>query len=262
MTSELSFRLHETQRFIQAILSSQDGRRFLFNHLFNVLVLALVVLLAISIVLFGLFEGMVLRRRTMVLTLGMLTTLLVIVPMATMPFFSFKDVFHRLVAFFNRQGLFTHLSDHVFYRQTAKGEINLHLAKAHAVLAEKHRLLSCNTQPTQNISRQLAFSLGRSIRDAVRISKELVSSGRLKPDQKIVGATYGYLFGAAKSKLKLQRYIPSRWSRLSSGLFYRIGALHAVYMYFIIHDKLPPSFDPVYFMATVGDVIGNKIQGA
>ncbi|SFB98568.1 hypothetical protein SAMN05660443_1003 [Marinospirillum celere] len=258
MASEITFRLRETQRFLVAILSSQDGRKFLVNHLLNSLVLAILVLVALSLALFGLFQGMILGRRTLVLSLGMLVTLLVVVPLATMPFFSFKDVINRCVSFFNQRGLFMHLSDHVFYRQTAKGDISLHLAKAHAVLTEKHRLLADKAEIPQNISRQLSFSLGRSIRDAVRLSKQLVSSGSLKRDQKIVGATYGYLFGAAKSKLKLQRHEPKRFSRLVSGIFYRFGALHAVFMYFIIHDKLPPSFDPVYFMATVGDVIGSK----
>lgn len=259
MASELIFRLRETQRFLAAVLGSHQGRRFLFQHLLNTLILALLVLIALSLVLFGLFEGMLLKRRTLVLSLGMLVTLLVVVPMATMPFFSFKDVINRCVSFFNQRGLFTHLSDHVFYRKTAKGEISLHLAKAHNVLAEKHQLLlSRKPELPQNISRQLSFSLGRSIRDAVKLSKQLVSNGSLKSDQKIVGATYGYLFGAAKSKLKLQRYRPSWLPRLFSGIFYRFGALHAVFMYFIIHDKLPPSFDPVYFIATVGDVVGSK----
>ena len=44
-----------------------------------------------------------------------------------------------------------------------------------------------------------------------------------------------------------------------SGVFYRYGALHAAFMYFIIHDRLPPSFDPVYFMAQVGDLVGNRV---
>jgi len=259
MASELTFRLRETQRFLMAVMSSHQGRKFLVHHLLNTLVLALLVLVALSLVLFGLFEGMLLRRRTLVLSLGMLVTLLAVVPMATMPFFSFKDVINRLVSYFNRRGLFTHLSDHVFYRMTAKGDISLHLAKAHTVLAEKHQLL-LHKKPELpvNISRQLSFSLGRSIRDAVKLSKQLVSNGSLTNDQKIVGATYGYLFGAAKSKLKLQRYRPAWFSRLFSGIFYRFGALHAVFMYFIIHDKLPPSFDPVYFIATVGDVVGSK----
>lgn len=259
MASDVAFRLRETRRFLLAVMTSHQGRRFLLNHLLNTILLALMLLLALCLVLFGLFEGMLLRRRTLVLSLGMLITLLAVVPMATMPFFSFKDVMNRLVSYFNRKGLFTHLSEHVFYRQTARGEISLHLAKAHSILAEKHRLLA-NKKPELpvNISRQLSFSLGRSIRDAVKLSKQLVSNGSLKTEQKIVGATYGYLFGAAKSKLKLQRYRPGWFARLFSGIFYRFGALHAVFMYFIIHDKLPPSFDPVYFMATVGDVIGNK----
>ncbi len=258
MTSEISFRIQEMQRFLAAIVSSREGLRFLLSHLINSLVLAVFVLLAMTLLLFGLFEGMLLRRRTLVLTLGMLVTLLVIVPLATMPFFSFKDVINHCVSFFNRRGLFTHLSDHVFYRKTAKGEISLHLAKAHSVLKEKHRLLAAKSEVPQNVSRQLAFSLGRSIREAVRLSKQLVTSGSLKPDQKIVGATYGYLFGAAKSKLKLRRHQPNWFSRLFGGVFYRFGAIHAVFMYFVIHDKLPPSFDPVYFIATVGDVIGDK----
>ncbi|SFX73484.1 hypothetical protein [Marinospirillum alkaliphilum] len=256
MASELVFRLDQTRRFLTAILSSKEGRHFLVYHLLNTLMLALLVLAALSLLLFGLFEGMILKRRTLVLTFGMLTTLLVVVPMATMPFFSFKDVVHRCVSFFNRRGLFTHLSEHVFYRRTAGGHINLHLAKAHAVLAEKHRLVLKKAEG--NVSRQLAFSLSRSIRDAVRISKEQVQNGSLRTDQKIIGATYGYLFGAAKSKLRLQRHQPGWISRCTNGVFYRFGALHAVFMYFIIHEKLPPSFDPVYFMATVGDVVGSK----
>jgi len=259
MASELVFRLRETQRFLLAVMTSHQGRRFLLHHLLNTMLLAVMLLVALCLLIFGLFEGMLLRRRTLVLSLGMLITLLAVVPMATMPFFSFKDVMNRLVGYFNRKGLFTHLSEHVFYRKTAKGEISLHLAKAHSILAEKHQLV-LNKKPELplNISRQLSFSLGRSIRDAVKLSKQLVSNGSLKSEQKIVGATYGYLFGAAKSKLKLQRYQPGWFARLFSGIFYRFGALHAVFMYFIIHDKLPPSFDPVYFMATVGDVIGNK----
>ncbi|MBE0506925.1 MAG: hypothetical protein IBX50_09440 [Marinospirillum sp.] len=259
MTTPFAFRIYETHRFLKAVLSSRQGIGFLFSHLLNTLLLALVVLLIISLMLFGLFEGMILRRRTLVLSLGMLSTLLIVVPMATMPFFSFKDVINRCVIFFSRKGFFTHLSEHVFYRLTLGGHINLHLATAHRVLAEKHRLMAHKTESTNNVSRQLAFSLGRSIRDAVKISRELVKSGRLKADQKIVGATYGFLFGAASSKLKLQRHQPSLITRSISGIFYRFGALHAVFMYFIIHDKLPPSFDPVYFMSTVGDVVGSKV---
>ncbi|ADU65004.1 hypothetical protein LGV61_01140 [Desulfurispirillum indicum] len=262
MASHILFRLRETLRFLVALFSSRTGRGFIAVYLLNILVLALVVLLGFSALLFGLFEGMVLRRRTMMLSLGTLVTLLVTVPLITMPFFSFKDVIDRFVNLVTRRRLFVHLSDHVFYRPTVSGHISLHLAKAHAILDEKYRLLCAAPQGTSQISRQLAISLGRSIRDAVRLSRDLVEKGRLKKEQLIVGATYGYLFGAAKSKLGLRRHQPSWFQRLFSDLFYRFGALHAVYMYFIIHDSLPPSFDPVYFMASIEDVVGtNSSEG-
>lgn len=260
VTSELAFRLQETKRFLAAILLSTEGRKFLIGHLLNTLLLAFVLLLSFFIIIFGLYEGFQLRRRTLAVSFSVLFTLLIIIPMASMPFFSYKDIVNRISRLVFRRDLFTNLSNHVFYRQSRDGEITLHLAKAHSVLAEKHQLLCQKSVAIKrrNISRELAFSLAKSIREAVRFSKDLVKSGRLKTDQKIVGATYGYLFGAAKSKLKLKRIQPGWFKRYIGHIFYRFGALHAVFMYFVIHDKLPPSFDPVYFKATVGDVIGTR----
>ena len=260
MNSDLSFRCSEALRFVKAMLASPDGRRIIVAHFLNAMLLAAMALGAIVFALFGLFEGLTLRRRTLVMTFGALFTLSSLMPLATMPFFSFKDVFDRFVWRLTRRRLFVNLSQHVFYRPTWNGDISLHLAKAHALLAEKHRLVSQTpADRLKNTSRELGLSLARSIRDAVRRSRELVSRGRLRPDQRIIGATYGYLFGAAGSKLRLRRYEPVWWSRSISNVFYRYGALHAVFMYFIIHDKLPSSFDPVYFMAQVGDMVGDKV---
>ncbi|WP_343067181.1 hypothetical protein [Desulfurispira natronophila] len=238
-----------------AVLRTRSGRAFLAIYTLNAFLLALIMLLGLSVLLFGLFEGMVLRRRTMLMSLGMLVTMLVTVPLLSMPFFSFKDIVNHCIHFFVRRRLFVNLSDHVFYRPTINGNISLHLAKAHAILSQKHQLMLSNPGPKSNISRQLAISLSRSIRDAVRLSRDLVENGRLRKEQMIVGATYSYLFGAAKSKLGLQRHKPAWPSRLLSNIFYRLGALHAVYMYFIIHDSLPTSYDPVYFMASIEDVV-------
>lgn len=258
MASELAFRLHETKRFLGAVLLSSEGRTFLMGHIVNTLLLALVVLIIFLVILFGLYDGFQLRRRSLAVSFSVLFSLLIIVPMASMPFFSYKDLVNFISRLILRRNVFTNLSSHVFYHQSRGGEITLHLAKAHSVLAEKHQLM-CQKAVVikrRNISRELAFSLARSIRDAVRLSKNLVESGRLKTDQKIVGATYDYLFGAAKSKLKLKRIHPGWFKRYIGHIFYRFGALHAVFMYFVIHDKLPHSFAPVYFKATVGDVIG------
>ena len=174
--------------------------------------------------------------------------------MAAMPFFSFKDLTNRMSRLILKRDIFTSLSQHVFYHQARDGAITLHLAKAHLVLAEKHQLYSQSKRLTSK--RELSLSIAKSIREAVRLSKLLVKNGQLNSNQKIVGATYGYLFGSAKSKLKLKRIQPDWFKRYIGHIFYRFGALHAVFMYFIINDKLPPSFDPIYFKSTVGDVIG------
>jgi len=261
MAAELSFRCAETVRFVGAMVSSPDGRRIMLTHIVNAMLLALMLLLAVVLAVFGLFEGMTFRRRTLALGFGALFTIATLLPLATMPFFSFKDVFDRFTWRLTRRRLFVNLSKHVFYRPTWDGGISLHLAKAHKLLGEKHELLSAPAVSggLVNTSRTLGISLARSIRDAVRRSRRLVSRGWLKPEQRITGATYGYLFGAAKSKLGLQRHQPAWWSRAFSGVFYRYGALHGVFMYFIIHDRLPSSFDPVYFMAQVGDLVGDKV---
>ncbi|KAA0875480.1 hypothetical protein [Nitrincola tapanii] len=256
MSSDLLFRCREIQRFLKAIILSAPGRRILWRHLLNSLVLTAMILSGLLVAFFGFFEGFLPRRRTLLACFSALYTFLVIMPLATMPFFSFKDLFDRLAQRCMRRRLFYDLSQHVFYRTHRNGQISLHLAKAHSLLAEKHHLLSDTAGRTRNISRHLAGSLARSIREAVHLSRQLVGSGKLKPDQKITGATYSYLFGAAKSKLGLKRCQPSGWSGWLSGVFYRYGALHAVFMYFVIHDQLPPEFDPVYFMAQVSDVIG------
>lgn len=256
--SELAFRLHELSNFISAMLSTGQGRRIIFTHLINALILSTMVLGVLLLVLFGLFEGMMPRRRTMATSLSGFFLFFTLLPL-TMPFFSFKELFNRLVWRLTRRRLFIDLSRHVFYHPTWNGDISLHLAKAPSLLAEKYRLLTGHTSgKLKNTSRELGISIARSIRDAVRRSRHLVDLGRLKPEQRIVGATYGYLFGAAKSKLRLRRHQPALWSRLFGGVFYRYGAMHAVFMYFIIHDSLPPSFDPVYFIASVGDVIGGR----
>ncbi|MBE0492880.1 MAG: hypothetical protein IBX48_00920 [Thiomicrospira sp.] len=256
MKGELTFRLHETTRFLKAVLLSSQGRKFLVGHIFNTLLLAFVLVISFGIVLIGLYDGFQIRRRTLAVSFSILFTLLIIVPMAVMPFFSFKDLTNRINRFIFKRDFFTSLSHHVFYHQARDGEITLHLAKAHSVLAEKHQLF--NQSNRQTVRRELSLSIAKSIREAVRISKDLVKNGRLKSDQKIVGATYGYLFGAAKSKLKLKRIQPAWFKRYIGNIFYRFGALHAVFMYFVINDKLPPAFDPVYFKSTVGDVIGTK----
>ncbi|WP_429885897.1 hypothetical protein [Geoalkalibacter halelectricus] len=258
MVADLTFRWRETQRFLAAILTSSQGRGFLFAHALNSLLLAVLVWLALSLALFGMLEGYVMRRRMMALSLGSLFVFLTVLPLATMPFFSFKDVCNRFVRILTRRRLFVNLSRHVYFRPTLSGDISLHLAKAHTVLAEKRQLLTSGALLGQNPSRQLACSLARSIRDAVRRARRLVRNGMLQPQQQIVGATYGYLFGAAKSKLRLRRRQPSRFSRFFNGIFYRYGALHAVYMYYIIHDRLPAAFDPVYFVASVGEVVRGK----
>ena len=258
MRSELAFRCRELGNFIAAMLSSSQGRRIVLTHLLNALILAVMVLGLVVALLFGLFEGLIPRRRTLAFSLSGLFLFFTLLPL-TMPFFSFKELFNRLFWRLARRRLFINLSRHVFYRPTWNGHISLHLAKAHSLLAEKYRLAASHSgDRIRNNSRELGMLLARSIRDAVRRSRRLVSHGRLKPEQRITGATYGYLFGAAKSKLRLRRHQPAWWSRLLSGVFYRYGAMHAVFMYFIIHDSLPPSFDPVYFVASVGDVIGTK----
>ncbi len=260
MTSDLKFRCGEALRFARAIATSRDGRRILLTHLATASLLALLMLAALVVGLFGFFDGLTLRRRTLVLGFAGLFAVSALMPLATMPFFSFKDVFDRLVRRLARRRLFVNLSRHVFYRPTWNGHLALHLAKAHALLEEKHRLLAApRAGALKNAGRELGLSLARSIRDAVRRSRRLVSRGRLRPEQQIVGATYSYLFGAAGSKLRLRRREPAWWSRVLSGLFYRYGALHAVFMYFIIHDRLPQSFDPVYFIAQVGDLVGDKV---
>lgn len=259
MNNELTFRLHETRQFLKAITLSSEGRKFLISHLFNTFLLTFVVITSIFIVLLTLHEGVQLRRRSLAISFSILFIMLVIIPMITMPFFSFKDVTNKVSRALFKREFFTNLSAHVFYHQSRKGEITLHLAKAHSILEEKYRLLTNHQVKTarKNISRDLALSISRSIRDAVRLSKDFVKNGRLKSDQQIVGATYGYLFGAAKSKLKLNRIEPGWFKRYVGNIFYRFGALHAVFMYFVINEKLPPSFDPVYFHARVGDVIGS-----
>ncbi|WP_044409096.1 hypothetical protein [Thiomicrospira microaerophila] len=261
MRSELSFRLHETQRFLKAIVFSVEGRRFLVSHLISTLLLTLILVASFIAVILTLHEGFHIRRRTVVLSFSILFFSLSIVPMLTMPFFSFKDITNKISHFLFKNNFFTNLSSHVFYHQSRNGQITLHLAKAHSVLAEKYRLIKKqkikkDSMDKHRISRDLALSIAKSIRDAVRLSKEYVQAGRLKTDQVIVGATYGYLFGTAKSKLKLNRIEPGWFKRYIGNIFYRFGALHAVFMYFVINDKLPPSFDTVYFNARVGDVIG------
>lgn len=261
MNSAVVFRCREAGRFVLAMVRCRDGRRMLWSHVFNAMLLAFIALLALIVTLFGLFDGLTLRRRTLVVGFGTMVTISSLLPLLTMPFFSFKDVFDRMVWRLTRRRLFVNLSRHVFYRSTWGGDISLHLAKAPHLLAEKYRIVSARAADggLRNTGRELGLSLARSIRDAVRRSRRLVSRGKMRPEQRIVGATYGYLFGAAKSKLRLQRYTPALWSRAVSGVFYRYGALHAAFMYFIIHDRLPPSFDPVYFMAQVGDLVGDKV---
>ncbi|WP_416884841.1 hypothetical protein [Marinospirillum sp.] len=278
MTSSFLFRLDEMRRFIKTLLTQQQGRRFLIHYFGNALMLSLFLLVALSLVLFGLFESLLIRKRTFVLSLGMLATLVVVLPLATMPFFSSKDLLNQLARLFRRQQVFQHLNTHVFYRQSANGSISLHLAKAHTLLSEKHRLLLQAREnfrakalpvPTldkkdhhrlpasiQTINKHLAISLARSIRDAVKLTKERVQQGIFRPEQKITGATYAYLFGTAKSKLGLKRHQPGWFQGFVSNLFYRLGAMHALFMYFVIHEQLPQSFDPVHFIATVGEVIG------
>ena len=264
MRSELSFRLHETQRFLKAIAFSSEGRRFFVSHLISTLLLTLVLVASFIVVVLTLYEGFHIRRRTVVLSFSILFFSLSIIPMLTMPFFSFKDITNKISHFLFKNTFFTDLSSHVFYHQSRNGQITLHLAKAHSVLAEKYRLIksqkvkkdSKESTDKHRISRDLGLSIAKSIRDAVRLSKEYVQTGRLKTDQVIVGATYGYLFGTAKSKLKLNRIEPGWFKRYIGNIFYRFGALHAVFMYFVINNKLPPSFDTVYFNARVGDVIG------
>jgi len=258
MISEVGFRLSETKRFLSAVVGSSEGRSFLFSYFVNILVLAFLVMAGVSAVLYALFEGLVFNRRELAFKYSLLVTMLITIPLVTMPFFSFKDVIDRFVQLLTRRRLFTYLSPHVFYRPTINGNISLHLAKAHEILAEKYTIVVAKPQTADKISRQLAISIGHSIRDAVKFSKIQVETGLMRADQQIVGATYGYLFGAAKSKLRLRRRQPSFLSRIFSGVFYRFGALHAVYMYFIINDRLPPSFDPVYFIASVGDVVGSR----
>lgn len=233
----------------------------LWTHLFNAMLLALLASLALIVTLFGFFDGLTLRHRTLALGFGTLVTISSLLPLFTMPFFSFKDVFDRVAWRLARRRVFVNLSRHVFYRPTWRGDISLHLAKAHSLLADKYRIVSASADGSRPkpTGRELGLALARSIRTAVRRSRRLVSRGTIRPEQRIVGATYGYLFGAAKSKLGLQRYTPTWWSRAMSGVFYRYGALHAAFMYFIIHDRLPPSFDPVYFMAQVGDLVGNRV---
>lgn len=256
MTAELSFRIREIRRFLLVIFSSAAGRRILMIHLLNTLALAGMILMGIVLAFFALFDGYLPSRRDLSTTFLSLYLFLLVMPLATMPFFSFKDLFNSLAHRLTRRRLFNDLSQHVFYRKNRNGSITLHLAKAHTLLHEKHCLLKETAGKTSNISRQLATSLARSIRDAVQLSRQLVGKGQLQPDQPIVGATYSYLFGAARSKLGLKRIPPSRWTGWFSGIFLRYGVLHAVFMYFVIHEQLPPEFDPVYFMAQVSDVIG------
>lgn len=259
MYSNFVFRLREALRFVGVMLRTHDGRRMLVSHVFSAMLLALMVFLAIIVAVFGLFDGLTLRRRTLAMGFGSMVTISSLLPLATMPFFSFKDVFDQLVRRLTRRRLFVNLSQHVFYRATWRGEISLHLAKAPHLLAEKYRLsLRTGPQALKSTSRELGLSLARSIRDAVRHSRRLVKRGCIRPEQKIVGATYGYLFGAARSKLGLRRYTPVWWRRAFSGVFYRYGALHAAFMYFIIHDRLPPTYDPVYFMAEVSDLVRSR----
>lgn len=255
--SELSFRWQELSHFIGTIFSSAQGRRIVLAHLLNALILSLMLFAMVVLVLFGLFEGMIPRQRTLSLGLGGLFIFLTLLPLS-MPFFSFKELFDRLLWRLTRRRLFINLSRHVFYRTSWNGHMSLHLAKAHTLLEEKYRLLAQDKGRLRNTRRELGLSLARSIRDAVRRSRRLVNRGRIKPEQRITGATYGYLFGAAKSKLRLRRHQPAWWSRLFSGVFYRYGAIHAIFMYFIIHNRLPNSLDPVYFIASVGDVIGGS----
>ncbi len=258
--SDFAFRCREALRFVAAMASSRDGRRIIVAHVVNATLLAGMLVIALVLALFGLFEGLTLRRRTLVLSFSALVVGSALLPLLTMPFFSFKDVFDRCIHKLTRRRLFVSLSKHVFYRPTRDGGLSLHLAKAHALLAEKYQLVSAEpVGRIGNTSRLLGMSLARSIRDAVRRSRRLVLRGWLRPEQRITGATYGYLFGTAGSKLRLKRCQPPWWSRIFSSVFYRYGALHAVFMYFIIHDKLPASFDPVYFIAQVGDLVGDKV---
>ncbi len=258
--TDLTFRRHETLRFLVAITTSSHGRGFFYSHMLSALVLSLLVCLGVSLALFGMLQGYMMRWYMLLVCLGFLFALLSFLPLATMPFFSFKDVLDRCVRTMIRRRLFINLSSHVFFRPTFAGHISLHLAKAHRVLGEKHLLLMTGTLQGQNASRQLAHSLRRSIRVAVRQARNLARKGIIKPHQQVVGATYAYLFGAAESKLRLRRRHPPKLARLFGGVFYRYGALHAVYMYFIIHDRLPLAFDPVYFVASVDDLIAAKNQ--
>lgn len=259
MNTELSFRVHETKRFLKVITLSAQGRKFLVSHLLSTLMLTLVLIASFVFVMLTFYEGFQIRRRTLSVYFSLVFFVLVTIPMLTMPFFSFKDLSNKMGRLFFNKEFFTNLSHHVFYYQSRNGQITLHLAKAHSILAEKYRLIRTlkTKADTRNISRNLGLSIAKSIREAVRQSKEYVHNGRLKTDQQIVGATYGYLFGTAKSKLKLNRIKPSWFKRYIGNIFYRFGALHAVFMYFVINDKLPPSFDTVYFNAKVGDVIGH-----
>ena len=258
LNTELSFRVDETKRFIKVITLSAQGRKFLISHLISALILTLVLLASFVFVMLTFYEGFQIRRRTLSVYFSLLFFLLVTMPMLTMPFFSFKDLTNKIGRLLFNKEFFTNLSRHVFYHQSRNGQITLHLAKAHSILAEKYRLIRKQNSPAdpQKISRTLGLSIAKSIREAVRQSKEYVQNGRLRSDQQIVGATYGYLFGTAKAKLKLNRIQPGWFKRYIGNIFYRFGALHAVFMYFVINDKLPPSFDTVYFNARVGDVIG------
>jgi hypothetical protein len=256
MRSELSFRWQELSHFVMTIFSSPQGRRIVLAHLLNALILSLMMLALIVLALFGLFEGMIPRRRTLTMGLASLFAFFTLLPLS-MPFFSFKEVLDHMLWRLTRRRLFINLSRHVFYRSAWNGDMSLHLAKAHTLLAEKYRLLAGqNKGRLHNTRRELGLSLARSIRDAVRRSRRLVNRGHIRPEQRITGATYSYLFGTAKSKLRLRRHQPAWWSRLFSGAFYRYGAMHAIFMYFIIHNSLPSSLEPVYFIASVGDVIG------
>lgn len=253
--SAMAFRCRETRRFLGAMFGSRGGRGVLLAHAVNASLLALLVFAACVFLLLGLLEGLMPRKRTLFIGYTALFTVLLLGPLATMPFFSFKDVIDRCTRTLIRRRLFVSLSRHVYYRRTLRGHVSLHLAKAHAVLGEKYRLLTRSDSPPEQIGRRLALSMGRSIRFAVRRSRTLISRGRLRPEGMIVGATYGYLFGGAKRKLRLQRCEPKTSTRLLQGLFLRYGALHGVFMYFIIHDRLPDTYELVFFIARVGDVV-------
>lgn len=253
MSSEVAFRLDQTRRFLMALLMSQEGRRFLFSHLLSTLLLAALLFIA-SLVAFQLIYDRQPGQEVLITTFSAFAFLLIFIPLAAMPFFSFKDLINHLLGLLNRKAPFTQLSDHVFYRLTPRGQMNLHLAKAHTVLAEKHRLLQNKAET--DISYQLAYSVSSSIRDAAKVCKDLIRNGKMRADLPVTGVTYSYIFGSTGSKMRLRRHDPGRLTRYCDAIFYRFASLHGVYMYFVIHEKLPPSCEIVYYVSTIGDIVG------